>query len=688
MQPRSSIYSNLVSNFYQPDEELALLDLSMPDDKLIQMVKNSLDNSRTHWNDAPWNLEEIDRRAFPYIFNQRAKPSLYKIPEDDYSDNRLFRAHRSIKAYVTSRLAMPELQPGKTDAYNKRQARMIALALYQLALDDDVDEKLGAMFTNHYFRKRGWLKPRFDSMLGANGMITTDHVPPEDVIIDKSSMYKSNPPRIHQRVRTTIDALCAEYPDKANQIYALYGIKQGRFTQISREVTKYETWFTYWDKDRYQREGVCWWLSDPGPLMLDKMPNPNWIYTGDDVRDRQINLLSRPPKPFIGMNYLNLGHYAIDETCVFEHVVPQQVLLDGRQKQWHKGTDYANGRWLANKKMLSEGEAAKMVNKGAKTIGMVDVPDGKNLTDALAAVAPPALAGEVYQSIVDTRNEVDDLSGTNAIQKGSSPQGKDTLGRDLLQNQQASSLQDDYVRAVAKTTKQYYEIVLQLAKVNWTEDQTIQTKDAGKDIILTLSGDMIDEKMKVGVNIDSIFPVNKAQKRQDAKDLYVGGKLDPLTAFEDMGYEDADIRAERAMKFATDPAGYQFSIEMGIDNNDAEEDIQAVLKGKEPQDRDTYDEDYLNYYNLFMTTNRYALLEDEQKQAIAAHLMIVQHIAQTQMGLQQAMLDEAGMVEPPPVQPGLAGTMAGQSGQPPQGGSAPVAGGPASVPNPLPAQVV
>jgi hypothetical protein len=338
---------------------------------------------------------------------------------------------------------------------------------------------------------------------------------------------------------------------------------------------------------------------------------------------------------------------------------------------------------------LSEGEAAKMVNKGSKTIGMVDLPDGTSLKDGvLVNVGPQPLGSEVYQSIVDTRNEVDELLGTNAIQKGSTPQGKDTLGRDLLQNQQASSLQDDYVRAVARTYKQYYQIVLQMAKVNWGEDQLVQTKDAGKDIVLHLSGSMIDENMKVSVNTDSIYPTNKAQLKQDAKDLYNTGKLDPKTAFEDMGYDDADIRAERVMKFVTDPALYQASIELGINNTEAEEDIQSILKGHEPQERDVYDEEYLNYYNQFMTTNRYAMLPDEQKQAIAAHLMIVQHIANTQLGLQQAMLDEAGMIEPPPVMPGMAGALQGAmpNGQP-QGG-APQGGQAASAPNPLPAGMV
>jgi hypothetical protein len=666
MQPRSNAYSESISSFYTPEEELALLDLSMPDEKFIQMVQISLDNSKDYWNQPPWNLEEIDKKAMPYIFNQKEKPNFYQVPEDDYSDNRLFRGMRSIKAYVTSRLAMPEFSSSKTDEYNKRQARMLALAIYQHTLDDDVDEKLAAAFINHYFRKRAFLKLRFDPMAGVDGDIVTENVPPEDIVIDQFARYKGNPLRIHQRVRCSLDELCAAYPKKANQLYSLFGIKQGRYSQLSREVSSYESWFTYLDNKGYPREGVGWWLANPGKLVLDKQPNPNWIYTGDDQNDRRINLLPRPPKPYVGMNYLNLGRSYIDETCVFEHAVPQQNLLDKRQKQWHRNIDYVNGRWVADKNKLSEGEATKMVNKGARTIGMIDNKEGRALNTIFDNVASQPLPSEVYQSIIDTRNEIDDLSGVNAIFKGSTPGGKDTLGRDLLQNQQAGGLQDDYVKVVSKTMKGYYAIKVQMGKVYWTKDKTIQTKGAdGNDLVLTISGAMIDENIKIGTQTDSIFPVNKAQKKQDAKDLYLANKMDAQSAFEDMGYDDADVRAERVYKSQLDPQGYMASVERGLDNNDAEEDIQAIIKDKDPQQRDIYDQEYLDYYNLFMTTNRFAQLESEQKQRVVAHLALTQQIAATQLGLRQAMLNEAGMLEPPTVAPAVGSPPSPQGAQGP-----------------------
>ncbi len=678
MPPSSTnAYSPLLTSFYSPEEELALLDLSMPDDKLLQMLRISLDSSRDYWNQSPWNLQDTDARALPYIFNERKRPSLYQVPEEDYSDNRLFRGMRSIVAYATGRLAMPELSASSEDDYAKRQVKLIALALYQHSLDDHVDVKVRAMVLNHLFRKRSFLKLRFDPMAGVNGDIVTDNVAPEDLVMDQYATYLGHPLRIHQRVRSSLDELCAKYPKKADGLYQMFGIKQGRYSQLSREVTSYESWYTYLDKDGYPREGVAWWISDPGRLVLDKQPNPNWIYTGDDQKDRQINLLSRPPKPFPGMNYLNLGRSAIDETSLFDHALPQQVLLDKRQRQWHKNIDYVNGRWVADKNKLTEGEATKMVNKGSKTIGMIDNKEGRALDTIIKNLTANPLGSEVYQSILDTRNEIDELLGVNSIFKGSTPGQKDTLGRDLLQNQQASSLQDDLVKSVSIMMQQYYAIKLQLARVNWTEDQTIQTKGAdGNDMIITLSGATIDPNIKIGVQTDSIYPVNKAQLHQDAKELFTSGKMDALSAFQDMGYNDADVRAERLYKSQTDPLAYQASIERGMDNNQAEQDIQRIINGTEPEDRDQYDQDYLDYYNLFITTGRFRELieaKPEVAQEIIAHLSLVQHTAAGQAELQMVMLNESGMLEPAPMPaPVVPGQEAPPTGnEPPTSTSAP-----------------
>src|SRR4029077_15373903 len=133
---------------------------------------------------------------------------------------------------------------------------------------------------------------------GTYGDIVTEVCNPEDIIIDRHAKYGDNPNIIYHRIRCTIEELCAKFPKKATQIYQIFSIKQGRYTQTSRIVTYFEAWFTYMDDKRVPKEGVAWFLHDPAPLILDKMPNPNWVYSGDDKKDKQPNVAATPPKPF------------------------------------------------------------------------------------------------------------------------------------------------------------------------------------------------------------------------------------------------------------------------------------------------------------------------------------------------------------------------------------------------------
>lgn len=666
MNPQNA-YAADITSFQAPSEEYEALNLSMPDNILLTMVQQSSSNSQSYWNQAPWKLEDTDKQALRYLFNEAPNRLPFGMVEEQYTDNRLFASSRAILSYATGRLAQPDITPSSSKQFALQAARDMSLALYQHSLDEHVDQKVRAQVLNLITRKRGWLKLRFDPMAGKSGDIVTDVIPPEDIIIDRYALYQANPPQIHHRVRHSLDELVARFPKKAAELYQAFGIQRGVFTQRSQMVPYYETWFTYLDKKGYPREGVVWWLSSPAPMILDKQPNPNWIYTGDDLQDRLANLTTRPPKPFIGINYLNLGKAAIDETCLFEQAIPQQELLNRRHKQWHKNIDYVNGRWLADKQALSQEQATQIVNKGSKTVALLDNPKGKDLKALFQNVGASPLPAEVYQSIADTRNEIDTIMGTPSVFRGAQPDRQDTLGRDLMLKQQAGALQDDLVRSVSAMYETYYETKLQLMKVYYSEDVTFQAKGGdGQYQFITLSGDTIDTNVKVGVQVDSTLPMDKQLLRQTAQELLKANKIDYLTAMEDMGLPNPDIRTERYYKSQLEPQVYLQSVTNGIEDRNAQADIQALLTGREAEDRDEYDEAYLNAYAQFMTTAQFMRLDPAIREAITSHLAIVQQIAATQADLQQGMLDEAGMLPSAPLAPAPTAPGAEQKPQPAQ----------------------
>src|SRR6266516_4373568 len=516
-------------------------------------------------------------------------------------------------------------------------------------MDEDADVKFRAAATNLVSHKRGFLKLRYDPDAGMYGDIVTDVCNPEDVTFDRFSGFLDNPAKIYHRQRDSVEYLCeVKFPNKRDEIYKAFQIKQGRYSQLSKMMTYFECWFSYRDKGK-PKEGVCWFLPEQR-LILDKMPNPNWVYTGNDTKDKETNVLFAPPKPVVWFNYINLGRSIIDETSLFDQAKPMQEALNYRLKQFNRAVSLANGRWLYDKGQISEETASRFINRGSKTLLGVDYSKTANPVQVLT---PNNVSGALMESIQDSRAEIDGLMGTPSIFKGANPQSQDTLGRDQMVKAQAGMLQDDLVRAIANGAKRYYQLKLQLFRVNYTEDYYFNVKGGdGKYDLIMLSGETgLDSNVKIGVETDSNLPLDKPSIRANAMMLAKMNRIDQLTLMEDLGMLDPEIRTERFLRSQIDSYTYMQSIEQGMDNNNAEMDIMQLVASKTPQERDAYDEAYLNYFNHFVTLNRFTMLPRDAKQRVIQFLQTVTQKAQSSAQLQESMLNDAGIINRPPIFP-------------------------------------
>lgn len=645
----NNAYETTINEVYPQDEQYELFNLSLPDERLIQMLVNSLDKDISYWNQAPWNLQKTDLENVKFFLGDQLSDKENLRYDTSYVDNRLFESVRAILSYATGQLGKPEIIPSKSDPLNLKMARSIEAALYQHSADEKVDQKFRAAVLNLLLRKRSYIKLRFDPNKGMYGDVVTEVCSPEDIIIDRNAKFMDNPNVIYHRITCTVDELCAKFPKKANEIRTIFQIKQGRFTQMSRIVTYFEAWFTYMDAKNLPREGVAWFIHDPQQLILDKMPNPNWIYTGDDKKDKQTNVLFTAPKPFVAFNYLNLGHSYIDETTLFDQAKPLQRLLNKRLRQINENADYVNGRWVASSGAMNQEDAEKFINKGSKTLLLAKTED---VNKSIAVIAPQQYPAWAYQTLEDTRNEIDGIMGTPAIFKGNNPDNQDTLGRDLLLKQQAGMLQDDLVNCVQAAYGTYYSYKLQMMRVYYTDDYWFQVKGGdGKFDFIMLNGDTLDANVKISVQTDSTLPLDKASIQATATALAKMNRIDTMTLYEDLGLPDPDLRAERFMMSQLNPMDYMSSIEQGIDSNDAEVDIMLLIANRDPQERDDYDEDYLNYFNEFLTTNKFRLLPPQIQKNMTDFLHIIANKAAASAQLKGTTTNDAGMIEGAPLPP-------------------------------------
>lgn len=637
------------------DTTVQLFDLDLDDDQLVRICTNQLSDDVSHWEKEPWLLSLTDKENIAYLLGIQKDGSVANPnTQTPYVDNRLFASVRAMLAYATGQPAKPELLPSKTDDKYLHVARQTSMGLYQHVLDHHVNSEFRLATKNLISRKRGCIKLRFDEDYGPYGDIISENIDPADLVVGRTSKYGKNPERIYHRQKATIQELAYKFPDMKDEIYGHFGFKRGVYSQTSRSVTYWECWFSYFDNDGAPAEGLCWFIPN-STIILGKMQNPNWIYKGSKRQQKITNMTNAPIKPFVWFNYWNTGRSFIDETCLFDQGRPMQDILNKRGRQIVENADYANPRVLANGSLWDEGDAKKFVNKSPKTIGLLNnmAPDA-NINNAVMVIPPSNLPSFVMEDKLDARNELDTMMGTPSQFRGAQSSGtaNPTLGQDLNIKNQAAALQDDLVGVVNQSWETYYTYLLQMMNTYLDDDYFVMTKgQSGEYNHIILNSDTIDTNVRVTITVDSTLPLDKQSQRATVMQLAQMQRIDDLSMFEMLGLPDPEKLTERKLRWEIDRLTYMSSIEQKLMSDEAESDLTMIINNKTPEDRDDYDEDYLNHFNLFITSNRFHKLPLATQQKLVNFLHSVADKAALTEGLKSSMMNPAGILDTPPSPP-------------------------------------
>ena len=628
-------------------EPYEMFDLKLKDDQLVRMVGDTMQESQDHWNKYPYEFNKADEQNIKYWLGDQMGTNGYQIPSGQTirnMGNRLGTSTRAVLAYVNARVANPEVMPSTGRKEAQLFAKDVADAMHQHSIDNDLEEKAGKATQSLVLQKRGYLKQRFDPLVGPYGDIVIDYVPPEDIVIDKDAAWNNDPSRIWHKQEATVEELCLKFPDKKDAIKTALGIERGTYRQMSRRETYYEVWFTYYDNNA-RREGLCWYLPT-GKLILGKMQNPNYIYTGDDAKDRMINFLPYPPKPFVVFSYMNSGKALLDETSLFEQAKSLQDLYNTRRKQIFTNNDNMGGRHIVDLGAMNEEDVVKFFKRLDKGVLGIKPGDGKTVDNVYAHVPHNPLPPQSYDEAIDLRNEIDTSMGTPNIFRGDQSKNN-TLGQDERIIEQAGALQDDLARAIDKAMQRHYRLLFQMFKAYYTEDHwfTIKGETGAYDYVV-LSSDTMDTNAKVSVESGSTLPANKREVRDIAVEAAGANKIDDLSFWEAVVYgklPDPETIVERLQKQLNDPASFMADVAKEVASRDAMVDISLLIADKAPPERDEYNADYLNSFNTFVMGNRFIQLPPEAQERIKIHIASAGSMAARTVNLGDTQQEPGGM---------------------------------------------
>ena len=303
----------------------------------------------------------------------------------------------------------------------------------------------------------------------------------------------------------------------------------------------------------------------------------------------------------------------------------------------------ANGDWIIDsdsgvdvKKLTNQPGLIVTKNKGTEVRREPGVP----------------LPSYVMEDKQDSERAVNTIWGAQDILKGQNPGANVPARTSILLERNAQGRLALQRRHFELGMQEVYEWVLHLMKLFYDEERTVAvfTDEGEVKAWEKISGDMVRDDMQLYVKAGSTEPRDIEIIKANAKELYMGGKLDPETYFTISGdFPDPHEAAIRQWKFEK---GTLFEEPQPSIEDVTRDELQAILQGEKVGPNQAANEltiqiqaeamkDRANYP---FTDPQIAVLE----QKIQAEMQMVQARKQKQLADQrQAMVPQDIAPQPP-----------------------------------------
>jgi hypothetical protein len=628
------------------EAQVVIFDLKIDDNELLGLIRSPIRDSEAYWNDT-FKLKKVRHENMNlWLPNHWKDKDVYDFQEEYlYQDPRIFTAVESIASVVNSRIPQPDVMPGQDNVISKQIATDVQKVLFAHSTKYQTPDIFRIAARNLLLKRVGFVKLRWDPSRGEHGDVVPEHVSPEDVVVDQDARWGDIPRFIAQRIKNkTGEELIAMFPDQKQAILALLGAKRQNSkgdlvaykSMLGKKKNIWEVWFKYYDEESGKYSGGLAYVDEMFQTVLGKMRNPNWNYEDENTKGECSNLLDFPEPPFIPLNYLNDGTSYIDLTTLVEQAAPLQRILDRRGFQIMENAEMAGSGLIFNTQMIKKEDIAKLTGSPDERIGVKG-----NVNQAVMRIAPPPLPQYVIEDKQDARNEMDNIFATHDITRGQNSDNV-TLGQDQLQVSQDYTRMGDIARAVERMATKYYRYLVQMMKVYYTDEHWFWAagEDGQFDRVM-MKSDMIEDGIDVSVEADSTLPPNKKDQMTFAMELAPLGLIDPLSMFE-VGsggvLPSPKKMLERLVKWKMDPMSFVQDTQDADFDRLAFMDIQVLLRGEMPKERDLISPEYLSFLNKYMTSNGEFMHQPDKTKLLFiewAHQCTV--IAQRQM---QAMMSQ------------------------------------------------
>lgn len=563
-------------------------------DQQHRLIENRWASSDTVWEIVKKSYEQntkVYRNTPDWVDQSSATRKRSKIRA-----NRIFRDVESVINALIANLPKPNFVPTRNTPESKALAQKNEKFFIKKYDDRNVKETMRKGFRNLYFGRLIVLKPFWNAKLNDFDVRALD---PRKVRISKGATKEDDSEFAIEEVEDNLIAVYERFPEKGDEILKEFGYSKDTLADayINNPTVVYkEAWVNseivicklntiilsvtrnpYWDwdglmvtRDEYKQLKDLGGQQKKDMLLNIRMEQKNRVttqvqadettegavgpeipaemqQTPQDLQAYYFNHFDHPRKPYIIATIFNNENTPVGQTDMITQAMPLQEGIDRRKQDIDENASLVNGQIKVDSSVMSKADAQKLRYEARGVIW------GKGVKDGVTRETGQALPQFVYEDMVDSRNEIDNIMGASAAFRGEREGQETKAGRLALIDQSYMAL-NELVQVGDYCAQELFNWFYQLAKVRYTEHH--YAKDMGKDGALeeiSLMQDDFEDGSEVRVIKGKMLPEDRQFKFEQAQKDLEGGYLSPVDYFDVAGYDDPMGKAKNAVKYKLNP---------------------------------------------------------------------------------------------------------------------------------------
>lgn len=579
------------------------------------MVKRRREEAQGHWNKdnqlSSVRAENNKMYLSKYIEEQLVDERYQEV----YSDNRQFVSVRTMLPFLVGRVTAPEVVPANGDDASMQFAEDFEKGLQMHAEKQFGRGKIRLAVQDLLRGERiGYLKWRYDADIDT---VVLEHVPAESVIIGNRSKLYEEPDFLSHTQKKSIGDLLRMFPKKEKKILELFSVQKAVPSQLEKEVEITEDW-VWLDIDGEKMLVVGWSYQN---VCFGKMRDPNFDEEGN-------NILETSMIPYVFFNFLNDGKGWIDNTSFMEQSKWLQKNYNQRGQVIAESAKYGGtGVPIFAKGAITQKDVAKIRFSPIQRV-LLDTQDvSKAFTQWQSMPLPNYIVEDKKESAVS----IDNIWGIPDILRGEQS-GANTLGQDLLIRDQAEGRQADPIDCIDDSMVRFYLLEAQLMYRYFSEAKYYNyIGNDGRFVSVVVHNRDIAKNLGVAITVKpgTSLPIDRAQKRAMVMSLLKMEKVSTLVAYKELGiFDDPEEAFKQFMREKTLPFAVMNEQDNVVQSREAEQDLQLVIAGEKPVDRDDIEQPYLTQLNEYLLTNKFHMLKPKEQKRVVEFVQGVIQMAQ------------------------------------------------------------